>query len=65
MTSIKEEIEAKMKKLKKLHPEAHVTYFPVEQRYLVHIWGRQLSGMSDKLSVIDEAIATLQKEETE
>lgn len=30
--------------IKRKEPEAHVTYYPVEEEYLVHVWGRPLSG---------------------
>lgn len=26
------------------YPEAHVTYFPVEQTWVVHVWGKELSS---------------------
>lgn len=24
-------------------PEAHVTYFPMEEEYVVHVWGKEIS----------------------
>ncbi len=31
-------------RLRTKEPEAHVTYFPVEEEYHIHVWGRSLSG---------------------
>lgn len=31
--------------IREREPEAHVTFFPVEQQYQVHVWGRPLSEM--------------------
>lgn len=31
-------------KIREREPEAHVTFFPVERQFVVHVWGRELSG---------------------
>ena len=31
--------------IRTVEPEVHVAFFPVEQEYVVHVWGRDLSGM--------------------
>jgi len=36
--------DAVLKEILKKEPEAHVTYFPVEEQYVVHVWARELSG---------------------
>lgn len=30
--------------IKRIEPDAHVTYFPVEGQHVVHVYGRELSG---------------------
>lgn len=30
--------------IREVEPEAHVTYFPMEGEWVVHVWGRPLSG---------------------
>lgn len=36
--------DAALALIRTVEPEAHVTYFPVEQQYVVHVWGRELSA---------------------
>ena len=31
-------------KIREKEPEAHVTYFPVEELHVVHCWGREISS---------------------
>lgn len=46
--------------LKLAHPEAHCTYFPVEQEWQVHIWGVPYGAPSTVRSVaIASGIAAL------
>lgn len=33
-----------MKLIRQKEPEAHATYFPVEEEYVIHVWGRDISG---------------------
>lgn len=48
---------SQLKELKKLVPEAHVTYFPVEEKFQAHVWGKSLSGMcGSRIGAIQEAI---------
>jgi hypothetical protein len=52
------------KALLKLNPEAYCTYFPMEQRYQAHIWGRPLSKFHrHPVDAILEGIETLKKEQ--
>lgn len=38
-------------------PEAHCTYFPMEQRFQVHAWGRPLSGMCvSQIAALEETL---------
>lgn len=36
--------EEALRQIQEREPGAHVTYFPVEERYVVHVWGRNISG---------------------
>jgi hypothetical protein len=46
-----------MKLLREKFPEAHLTYFPVEQKYLCHVWGKPLGGMfSNSVDAIRDAL---------
>jgi hypothetical protein len=39
------------------YPEAHSTYFPIENRWNIHVWGKRLSEMHDtKLGALLEVI---------
>ena len=41
----------------KKFPESHVTYFPVEQKYQCHVWGKPLGGMfSSRIDAIRDAL---------
>jgi len=44
------ELDRVLKLIKIREPEAHVTYFPVEEYYTVHVWGRSISGEFTNLS---------------
>ncbi len=35
--------ERVLEEIRKLEPDAHVTFFPVEGQYMVHAFGRELS----------------------
>lgn len=51
---------ARYEELKRLIPEAHVTYFPVEEQYVAHIWGKHITGFCPSfISAIEQALATL------
>lgn len=46
-----------MKQIRAREPLAHCTYFPVEEKYQVHVFGRPASGMhSDKEVALKEAL---------
>ena len=52
-----EEIQKLQNLLYKKFPESHVTFFPVEEKYQCHIWGKPLSGMhTNKIDAINEAL---------
>jgi hypothetical protein len=36
-----------LKRIRVREPDAHVTYFPMEGKYQVHVWGNPLSGFHD------------------
>ena len=37
--------------------ESYVTYFPLEDKYMCHVWGKPLSGMrSKRIDAIREAL---------
>lgn len=49
--------DALLAQVKKKEPEAHCTYFPMEQRFQVHAWGRPLSGMHvSRIAALEEAL---------
>ena len=51
-------------KLRKHEPEAWCTYFPIEEKYHVHVWGRSSSSMYDsRLAALTEALNTYKKED--
>lgn len=48
--------DALMRSVASVEPEAHCTYFPGEQCFQVHVWGRPLSGfLSSRLAALQEA----------
>lgn len=48
-------------RLLKINPEACATYFPIENRWHVHIWGNPVSGMHiGRVDAIQEAISILE-----
>jgi len=50
-------------RLKQLDPDAHCTYFPMEQKWQVHEWGRPISGFRDTgLEALEEACQILSDE---
>lgn len=50
-----------LRKLKRLNPDAHCTYFPIEGTYQVHVWGKSISTMySVQLAAIYDAIDRLE-----
>lgn len=55
-----------MDEIKQVEPDAHCTYFPVEQEFQVHVFGRQLSAQRPtKLAALQDAKLQLsQKEKT-
>lgn len=40
-----------MAAIREVEPKAHVTYFPVEGTWQVHVWGRALSAHSASMGV--------------
>jgi len=45
-------------KLRRSQPSAHCTWFPLEEMWLVHVWGKPLSGFhSRKIDALNEANA--------
>lgn len=49
-----------MKKIQDIEPEAICTYFPVEGEYVVHTWGRHISGYcKTRGSAISDALINL------
>lgn len=52
-------IEKAKKQLQKQIPEAHCTYFPKEEKWQVHVWGKMIGGFFDtELAAIESAIET-------
>ena len=52
------------KELRELNPEARCTHFPMEGKYVVHIWGKPLTKFKDsRLEAIESAIEVLRKKE--
>lgn len=52
--------EEVLKAIKTKEPEAHITYFPLEQQFQVHAWGRPLSGFfSTRAAAISDAYTKL------
>lgn len=46
-----------LNKLKEKHPEAHLTYFPYEERWMAHIWGKPLTDMiPTRLTCLEAAL---------
>ena len=33
-----------LNKIRKFVPDVHITFFPVEQQWVVHIWGKEISS---------------------
>lgn len=55
--------EEVLKAIKTKEPEAHITYFPLEQQFQVHAWGRPLSGFfSTRAAAISDAYTKLFQE---
>jgi hypothetical protein len=51
------ESEKLFKVMREKFPESWVTYFPTEQKYMAHIWGKPLSGMhTSRIAAIEEAL---------
>jgi hypothetical protein len=47
-------------KVRKLNPNAHCTYFPMEEKYQVHDWGKPISTFHNHINgALLEAIAVL------
>jgi len=45
-----------LNEIRKLEPDAHVTFFPIESQYVVHVFGRELSKYdSSKGAVLADA----------
>lgn len=40
-----DEQERVLRLIQRLEPEAHTTYFPMEGKTMVHVWGRDISGL--------------------
>jgi hypothetical protein len=60
-TALFAEQDAAMAKLRRSEPKAHCTYFPMEGKFQVHVWGRQLSGLRhSKLEALNEALDRLE-----
>ena len=52
-----------MKRIKAFEPEAHATYFPLEGQYMIHVYGRPLSGMHySRGDALDEVLTNSAKE---
>lgn len=51
------------KQMKELNPDAHCTYYPMEQEFLVFVGNQQLTGKMHpwKTSALNEAIEVLKK----
>ena len=49
-----------LRMIQECEPEAHITYYPVEEQWKVHVWGKPLSDMFyDKGLAIWDALKRL------
>lgn len=55
-----EERERHLRRIRRVHPDAVCTYFPMEGEYQVHVWGKELSGFQPtRLAALREAFQRL------
>lgn len=51
-----------MDEIQKFEPEAHCTYFPGEEEYQVHVWGKPLTGFhKSHLAALEDCLKTLEE----
>lgn len=51
-----------MNKIREIEPLAHLSYFPMEGEFHIHVWGRPLSGFHEsRMAAIRDALERLQK----
>ena len=52
---------AALKEIRRHEPEAHVTFHPADDRWVVHVWGRTISDYTpSKGSALADALRRLQ-----